>query len=207
MLSDWTESDLEEQVKSLIQTVDDFSLPFCQLKLRQLLELEQTPQSGCGDNAQLRVVAALFEGAKAAVVGKNTAWPILLSVIDDGIVCQVCLSTLCSSGSPQLTRSQIREQAEEHLFSSMLTLNPSQSYNDDALELSKRDGEIYLSIIKALAYTILDKGAPQIGQIMTDKMNALAQSLQHFTLSTKSRHSSELTTNKHDQCFLYDCFW
>jgi hypothetical protein len=87
---------LEEQLKGLIQTVDDFSLPFCQLRIRQLLELGKKPMYGNKDDAQTYVVAAIFEGAKIAVAEKNTTWPILLSVIDDEIAGQVSHSTLCT---------------------------------------------------------------------------------------------------------------
>lgn len=92
-----TKSCLEEQLKRLIQTVDDFSLPFCQLRIRQLLEMEKKPMSGNKDDAQTYFVAAIFEGAKTAVAMKNTTWPILLSVIDDEIAGHVSHSTLCRS--------------------------------------------------------------------------------------------------------------
>lgn len=93
-----TELGLEEQLKRLIQTVDDFSLPFCQLKLRQLLELEKTPMSVSGDDNPTHVAVAISEGAKTAVASKNITWPILLSVMNDEIAGQVCLSTICSYG-------------------------------------------------------------------------------------------------------------
>ena len=88
-----TELGLEEQLKRLIQTVDEFSLPFCQLKLRQLLDIEKKQMSD-RDDAQAQVVLPMFEGAKTAVASKNITWPFLLSVIDDGIATQVCFHSL-----------------------------------------------------------------------------------------------------------------
>jgi len=90
-----TELGLEEQLKRLTHGVDDISLPFCQLKIRQLLAMEKKQTNDSEDDTQAHIVVALFEGVQTAVARKNLTWPILLSVIDDEIVSQVSHSILC----------------------------------------------------------------------------------------------------------------
>lgn len=97
-----------------------------------------------------------------------------------------------------LTLKQIREQAEVHLFSSMLAPSHSQSYDDDTLGSSKLDGETYLTIIQALAYTIPENGGAQIGQVLADKANVLTQSLQNLPQGAAQIHDHQLS---------YICFW
>lgn len=95
---DLCELEPENQVMKLMQMADVFSLPFCQLKLRKIFEIEQSPISDCGDGIPTDVVAGLFEGAKSAVASENTAWPILLSILDDRIARQVIPLSVRSEG-------------------------------------------------------------------------------------------------------------
>lgn len=86
---DLSSSDPEIQVMRLMEMADEFSLPFCQLKLRQLIELRKDAISHSADGTQINIATALFEGAKSAVANGNTTWPIFLSVLEDGTARQV----------------------------------------------------------------------------------------------------------------------
>ena len=103
--------------------------------------------------------------------------------------------------------TKIREHAEELLFSSMITPNSSRFSHDDTLGLSKLNGQRYLSIIQALAYTIPESGSLQIGQILSEKMSVLAQSLQSPPPQPDTDHAEHLNDNEHNQQLNYISFW
>ncbi len=102
--------------------------------------------------------------------------------------------------------TKIREQAEEHLFNSMLSPNPAQPYGNDSLTTSISNGAKYISIIEALAYTIPEAGAPQIGQQLAEKMSNLVQWLQSQPPPTTYRQPSD-GENDHNQPLAYIYFW
>jgi len=89
----------------------------------------------------------------------------------------------------------------------MLAITASEPHDDDVLAQSKLAGETYLSIVQALAYTIPKSGAPQVGQILADKMNSLTQSLEHQSPRSNSRSPSQIAPDKLNQQYNYNCFW
>ncbi len=103
--------------------------------------------------------------------------------------------------------AKIREQAEEHLLSTMSILNSTQSYDDENLGSSKLNPGIYLSIIQALAYSVPEGGALQMGPVLADKMNILVQALQHQPPKSEQQQSENLTNVEHEQHLSYICFW
>lgn len=66
-----------------MQVSDDFSLPFRQLKLQDIVRLNGRAHSHTGEDRQADFVTALFGAIKAAAASKNMTWQVLLSVIDD----------------------------------------------------------------------------------------------------------------------------
>ncbi|KAG2421487.1 hypothetical protein HFD88_005462 [Aspergillus terreus] len=141
--------------ENVIRTTDDFSLPFCQLKLQVLSNAESKENMGDG------IVDVMFKAAVADTRAKGSNW--------------IGLVRLMSPNSVQ----QIRERAEKEFFAVPLfaeTLGDqllSYAPNTEALETAK----LYLTIIDKLAYSIPEAGVQSVGPILVEKMDLLLHKL------------------------------
>ncbi|KAJ5639766.1 uncharacterized protein N7484_007628 [Penicillium longicatenatum] len=145
-------SSVISQVEKLASTTDDFSLPFCQLKLQILFHQDS-------DNEDRNSIAdAMFKTVVTNSRAQNFHWVDLVALM-----------------SPDAVR-QIRERAEKEFFSiPVLEELPSSSsatpYGSGSLETAK----LYLTIIEELAGSTPDAATSAIVSVLVDKMDGLLQ--------------------------------
>ncbi|KAL1851814.1 RNA polymerase II mediator complex subunit [Paecilomyces lecythidis] len=182
---DKTGSTLIEAENTLI-SADDFSLPFCQMKLQILFNAEST------EGTKNDIIDVIFKTAVADIRAKRSNWVDMVVAMSTEVV------------------QQIRQRAERGFLSVALSDSPvSESQVDEpgAQDIAM----VYLTIVEELAYSIPDTGVPSIAALLTEKMGillnkhiALQNSVRHFprndgalatdeidpTLSTFGRHSA-----------------
>lgn len=143
---------LLSEVEKLAGMTDDFSLPFCQLKLQVLFGADS---AAAEDRAQ--IVDAMFKTAVSDSRAHRAHWVNLVNLM-----------------SPDAVR-QIRERAEKEFLSIPLLEEPmtdvSGSHQSDSLE----NARLYLTIIEQLASSIPDAGVPSITSVLVEKMDSLFQ--------------------------------
>ncbi|KAJ6157328.1 hypothetical protein N7470_004920 [Penicillium chermesinum] len=138
------------EVEKLASTTDDFSLPFCQLKLQVLFRSETT------GNEQTNIVDAMFKTVVADSRVHRLHWVDLVALMSPESVCQ------------------IRERAERELFAIPLLedSNPINGLSTGSIE-SLESAKVYLSIIEELAGTVHHPGTSSIAPVLVEKMEAL----------------------------------
>ncbi|RAH83067.1 mediator of RNA polymerase II transcription subunit 12 [Aspergillus japonicus CBS 114.51] len=139
--SDKTTPDAEK----VIRMNNDFSLPFCQLKLQLLFNAEAAGQ----DNNS--IVDVMFKAAVADTKSHNDHWYGLVSLMSHDAI------------------QQIRERAERSFFSI-----PMFEENSDSLQ-SIETARLYLTMIEKLAPCIPEAGVPTVVPVLVEKMEFLLQ--------------------------------
>ena len=138
------------EVQKLASMTDDFSLPFCQLKLQVLFGADSTAEDR--DN----IVDAMFKTAVSDSRAHRLHWVDLVALM-----------------SPDAVR-QIRERAEKEFFAIPLLEEPISDIPDSADKLgSLETARLYLTIIEELAGSIPDSGAPSVASVLVEKMDSL----------------------------------
>ncbi|KAJ5555585.1 hypothetical protein N7535_008020 [Penicillium sp. DV-2018c] len=150
------------KVEKLASMTDDFSLPFCQLKLQVLFHADTGP----GDRTD--IIDAMFKTAVADCRAHRFHWADLVALM-----------------SPDAVR-QIRERAEKEFFSIPLLEEPIGTIPDSPAKLpSLQTAGMYLTMIEKLATSIPDSGAPTVASVLVEKMDSLLHKIivMHNTLS------------------------
>lgn len=162
---------LLSEVEKLAGMTDDFSLPFCQLKLQVLFGADS---AAAEDRAQ--IVDAMFKTAVSDTRAHRAHWVNLVSLMSPDAV------------------GQIRERAEKEFLSIPLLEEPmtdvSGSHQSDSLE----NARLYLTIIEELASSIPDAGVPSITSVLVEKMDSLFQkviSIQNNSLTSSTGASNQ----------------
>lgn len=138
------------KVEKLARMTDDFSLPFCQLKLQVLFHADS------GSEDRTNIVDAMFKTAVSDCRAHRLHWIDLVALM-----------------SPDAVR-QIRERAEKAFFSIPLLEEPLGDIPDLPDKLgSLETAKMYLTIIEELASSIPDSGAPSVAPVLVEKMDAL----------------------------------
>jgi mediator of RNA polymerase II transcription subunit 12 len=138
------------EVQKLASMTDDFSLPFCQLKLQVLFVAD----SAAEDRAN--IVDAMFKTAVSDSRAHRLHWVDLVALM-----------------SPDAVR-QIRERAEKEFFAIPLLEEAMSDIPDTPGKLgSLETAKLYLTIIEELAGSIPDSGAPSVASVLVDKMDSL----------------------------------
>ncbi|EAW09216.1 uncharacterized protein ACLA_034190 [Aspergillus clavatus NRRL 1] len=153
--------------EKVIELTNDFSLPFCQLKLQTLFNAE------AGSNVKNEIVDVMFKAAIADSRSRRSNWVGLVRLMNQDAV------------------RQIRERAEKSFFAIPLfeEANEGRSMNNGtSLETAK----LYLTIIEKLAYSIPDSGVQGVGSVLVEKMDLLLHKLvsmqTSYNGSTEMRH-------------------
>lgn len=148
---------------------DDFSLPFCQLKLQILFHKDSAKED------RNRIVDAMFKTAVADSRARKFHWVNLVTLM-----------------SPDAIR-QLRELAEREFF--FIPLPEESALEDPATSHppSLETAQLYLTIIERLAYSIPNTGAPSIVSILVEKMDALLQKV--ITAQNGANNSTENWTS------------
>ncbi|KAJ5937390.1 hypothetical protein N7454_004690 [Penicillium verhagenii] len=142
------------QVEKLASTTDDFSLPFCQLKLQILFHQDS------GNEDRNSIADAMFKTVVANSRANNLHWVDLVALM-----------------SPDAVR-QIRERAEKEFFSIPVLEEPS----NNSLATPRGAGSLetarlYLTIIEELAGSIPDAASPSVVSVIVEKMDGLLQKI------------------------------
>ncbi|KAB8236815.1 mediator of RNA polymerase II transcription subunit 12 [Aspergillus alliaceus] len=159
------------EAERVVRMTDDFSLPFCQLKLQMLFNAES------GQNVGNGIVDVMFKAAVEDTRSKGSNWIGFVGLMSQDVI------------------RQIRERAERALFSIPLfeehldAHGPSTTANNaKSLETAK----LYLTIIEKLAYSVPDGGVQSVAPVLVERMDLLLHKL--VIMQT---HLNNVATNKH----------
>ncbi|KAK2878232.1 hypothetical protein FQN49_001033, partial [Arthroderma sp. PD_2] len=145
---------VQQQTLEIIQRIDDFSLPFCLIKLQLLV-------AGADAAGKENVLEPVFAAAETDVKNGLSRWGDVITVLDDE------------------GRRQIRQKAENKLLSLFITSASSASAgsSDDSDGLAPHElGLVYLRIIEELIYkTSADNISSAIGSALLERMNLVLQ--------------------------------
>ncbi|KAL5041411.1 hypothetical protein BDW71DRAFT_217877 [Aspergillus fruticulosus] len=150
------EMEPSSQAERIILMNNDFSLPYCQLKLQLLFNAE------AGNEVKNHIVDVMFKAAVTDSCSKRSHWVGLISLMD------------------QEAARQIRERAESSFFSvpmfdevmdnpPLTTGAPSPSSIESA--------KLYLTIIEKLAYSIPQAGVQSVAPLLVERLDLLLQKL------------------------------
>lgn len=89
--TDLSEMDPEVQVTKILQIADEFSLPFCQIKLQLIFNSEKSSTSTDRTIGQITVTTSFFHAISSAIQNQNFAWADLVSALDDDVARYVSL--------------------------------------------------------------------------------------------------------------------
>ncbi|KAI9927995.1 hypothetical protein ASPWEDRAFT_42159 [Aspergillus wentii DTO 134E9] len=158
------------EAERVISMTNDFSLPFCQLKLQVLFNAESGEEIGNG------IVDVMFKAAVADSRAKKSNWAGLVSLMSQSAV------------------RQIRERAEKGFFSVPLFENSADDHSSSTADNSSslETAKLYLTIIEELAYSIPEAGVSSIAPILVEKMDFLLHRLiimqTNFSNFAENRH-------------------
>ncbi|KAJ6009663.1 hypothetical protein N7522_004679 [Penicillium canescens] len=158
------------EIEKLASMTDDFSLPFCQLKLQVLFHAD----SGTEDRNS--IVDAMFKTAVADSRAHRLHWVDLVALM-----------------SPDAVR-QIRERAEKEFFSVPLLENSTSDTPDQPDKLGPLEtAKLYLTIIEELAGSVPESGTSSVGSVLVEKMDALLHKIitMHSTLVNTQSTASQ----------------
>ncbi|CAI7630667.1 unnamed protein product [Penicillium viridicatum] len=174
-------SSVLSKVEKLACMTDDFSLPFCQLKLQVLFHADS------GSEDRTNIVDAMFKTAVSDCRAHRLHWVDLVALM-----------------SPDAVR-QIRERAEKEFFSIPLLEEPVGDIPDSPDKLgSLETAKMYLTIIEELASSIPDSGAPSVAPVLVEKMDSLLHKIITMHNSTLAKGVSNTDRSKLERAL---AFW
>ncbi|CAI7568844.1 uncharacterized protein N7487_009820 [Penicillium crustosum] len=174
-------SSVLSKVEKLACMTDDFSLPFCQLKLQVLFHADS------GSEDRTNIVDAMFKTAVSDCRAHRLHWVDLVALM-----------------SPDAVR-QIRERAEKAFFSIPLLEEPIGDIPDSPDKLgSLETAKMYLTIIEELASSIPDSGAPSVAPVLVEKMDSLLHKIITIHNSTLAKG---VTNTDRSKCERALAFW
>ncbi|CAP86073.1 Pc20g07440 [Penicillium rubens Wisconsin 54-1255] len=169
------------KVEKLARMTDDFSLPFCQLKLQVLFHADS------GSEDRNNIVDAMFKTAVSDCRAQRLHWVDLVALM-----------------SPDAVR-QIRERAEKEFFSIPLLEEPIGGIPDSPDKLgSLETAKMYLTIIEELASSIPDSGAPSVAPVLVEKMDSLLHKIITMHNSTAAKGVTNTDRSKFERAL---AFW
>ncbi|KAJ5299417.1 hypothetical protein N7476_010974 [Penicillium atrosanguineum] len=173
------------EVEKLAGTTDDFSLPFCQLKLQVLF-------TGNPENEDRNsIVDTMFRSVVASSYAQNLNWVDLVALMN-----------------PDAVR-QIRERAEKEFFAIPLLEEPNDSTTAPHGASSLNSAKLYLTIIEQLAGSIPESGNPPVASVIVEKMDALLHKIITLqpNLNTGEQHSGFTATQARTNFERSLAFW
>ncbi|KAJ5510749.1 Mediator complex subunit Med12 [Penicillium expansum] len=169
------------KVEKLACMTDDFSLPFCQLKLQVLFHADS------GSEDRTNIVDAMFKTAVSDCRAHRLHWVDLVALM-----------------TPDAVR-QIRERAEKAFFSIPLLEEPIGDIPDSPDKLgSLETAKMYLTIIEELASSIPDSGAPSVAPVLVEKMDSLLHKIITMHNSTLAKGVTNTDRPKFERAL---AFW
>ncbi|KAM5476860.1 RNA polymerase II mediator complex subunit [Microsporum audouinii] len=169
---------VQQQALGIIQRIDDFSLPFCLVKLQLLL-------AGADATGRENVLDPIFSAAEMDVKKGLSRWLEVITVLDDE------------------GRRQIQQKAESKLLLLFITsatsalAGPSDD-TDEALTPYEL-GLVYLRIIEELVYKAPRNSiSSPIGNALLERMNLLLQRTSFLTKIKTAEMNPANTTQRHE---------
>ncbi|KAL4906912.1 hypothetical protein BDW74DRAFT_130027 [Aspergillus multicolor] len=156
------------QAERVILMNNDFSLPFCQLKLQLLFNAK------AGNAVKNHIVDVMFKAAVADSRFKKSHWVGLVNLMD------------------QDAARQIRERAESSFFSVPMFDEPADDPSSPTGATSTSSIEsarLYLTIIEKLAYSIPQSGVQSLAPLLVERLDLLLQKL--IIMQTNSNSFAE----------------
>ncbi|GMF73480.1 unnamed protein product [Aspergillus oryzae] len=161
------------EAEKVVRMTDDFSLPFCQLKLQMLFNAESGRNVGNG------IVDVMFKAAVEDTRSKGSNWVGFVGLMSQDII------------------RQIRERAERALFSIPLFEEQLEAHGHPGTAKSLETAKLYLTIIEKLAYSVPEAGVQSVAPILVEKMDLLLHRLvimqTNFNNVTMNRHGAATT--------------
>jgi len=161
------------EIEKLAGTTDDFSLPFCQLKLQILF-------AGDAENEDRNsIVDAMFKNVVAGSREQNLNWVNLVALMNADAV------------------RQIRERAEKEFFAISLLEEPNSTLTAPHHVSSLNTAKLYLTIIEQLVSSIPESGTPSVASALVEKMDSLLHKIITMQANFNNReHHSGFTANR-----------
>ncbi|PGG98881.1 hypothetical protein AJ79_08757 [Helicocarpus griseus UAMH5409] len=161
-----------------IESINDFSLPFCLMKLRLLFASE------CDEDVKGRIYDFVFEAAKSNVQKGQSYW------VD-------VVGTLHADAA-----QEIRQRAEEHLLSIVFSSDsvpPSPAFEPNTLPIPNVSALVYLRIVEDLSFSVPETGVPSLGPVLLEKMNLVLQKVAYLesSMSNANQDSDHSVTLRH----------
>ncbi|KAL2853888.1 hypothetical protein BJY01DRAFT_206027 [Aspergillus pseudoustus] len=150
------ETESRSQAEKVILMNNDFSLPFCQLKLQLLFNAKS------GEEVKNNIVDVMFKAAVEDSRSKRSHWLGLVNLMSHDAA------------------RQIREQAESSFFSVPLFDEPWDASSVPATATgssSIESAKLYLAIIEKLAFSIPEAGVPSVAPHLVERFDLLLQRL------------------------------
>ncbi|KAE8415119.1 mediator of RNA polymerase II transcription subunit 12 [Aspergillus pseudocaelatus] len=161
------------EAEKVVRMTDDFSLPFCQLKLQMLFNAESGRNVGNG------IVDVMFKAAVEDTRSKGSNWVGFVGLMSQDVI------------------RQIRERAERALFSIPLFEEHLEAHGPSATAKSLETAKLYLTIIEKLAYSVPEAGVQSVAPVLVEKMDLLLHRLvimqTNFNNVTTNRHGAATT--------------
>ncbi|KAB8258163.1 mediator of RNA polymerase II transcription subunit 12 [Aspergillus pseudonomiae] len=161
------------EAEKVVRMTDDFSLPFCQLKLQMLFNAESGRNVGNG------IVDVMFKAAVEDTRSKGSNWVGFVGLMSQDVI------------------RQIRERAERALFSIPLFEEHLEAHGPSDTAKSLETAKLYLTIIEKLAYSVPEAGVQSVAPVLIEKMDLLLHRLvtmqTNFNNVTANRHSAATT--------------
>ncbi|KAL2786575.1 mediator of RNA polymerase II transcription subunit 12 [Aspergillus keveii] len=165
------EAESRSQARKVILMNNDFSLPFCQLKLQLLFNAK------AGDEVRNDIVDVMFKAAVEDSRSKRSHWLALVNLMSHDAA------------------RQIREQAENSFFSVPLfdeAGDASSASTATSSTSSIDNAKLYLTIIEKLAFSIPEAGVQSVVPHLVERLDLLLQKL--IIMQTNLHNFSE---NRH----------
>lgn len=171
-----------QKAQSIVELLDDFSLPFCLIKLQLLLESKTDEEE-----TKNSIVDLLFRTAEMDVRNGERRWLEVLTVLPVNAAQLVSLSVVPNKVKSMLIILKIRQRAERELLSLPI---PSTSLREPSYEEAAL---IYLRIVDELSYSIPDEfSSTKTGTELGSRLLALLQKAVEFGDSRKDSDTTGL---------------
>ncbi|KAE8139634.1 mediator of RNA polymerase II transcription subunit 12 [Aspergillus pseudotamarii] len=158
------------EAERVVRMTDDFSLPFCQLKLQMLFNAESSRTVGNG------IVDVMFKAAVEDTRSKGSNWVGFVGLMSQDV---------------------IRQRAERALFSIPLFEEHLEAHGPSGTAKSLETAKLYLTIIEKLAYSVPEAGVQSVAPVLVEKMDLLLHRLvimqTNFNNVTANRHGAATT--------------
>ncbi|KAI9829413.1 MAG: hypothetical protein M1819_006350 [Sarea resinae] len=166
---DLKNTESEGEIIKIVQMIDDFNLPICQLRLQLVFARDCKPDSEAYAIVADSMIRSFFDAVESEEDGDRSHWASLLTILDERM------------------ERQIHEHAVERLLAGAPNGRETATASaDDGQALTEALMNRYLAVIEATAYSVNGPEVWQLAPIITAKLNALESLLDSQTSALQS---------------------